>query len=64
METDKNKFNSLTPEILKKNETIYNEALDYAFSNSEIKNIAITGIYGAGKRENINIFSRMLFQSL
>lgn len=49
METDKNKFNSLTPEILKENETIYTEALDYAFRNSEIKNIAITGIYGAGK---------------
>ncbi|WP_240646050.1 hypothetical protein [Veillonella sp. 3310] len=44
-----NKFNALTPEVLEENEQIYTEALDYAFSNSSIKNIAITGIYGAGK---------------
>ena len=44
-----NKFNALTPEILKGNKQIYTEALDYAFSNNDIKNIAITGIYGAGK---------------
>lgn len=45
----KYKFNSLTPEILDKNKEIYTEALDYAFENKNIKNIAITGIYGAGK---------------
>lgn len=44
-----NKFNALTPEVLEENEQIYTEALDYAFSNSSIKNIAITSIYGAGK---------------
>ncbi|QGH00453.1 hypothetical protein EA456_08290 [Streptococcus dysgalactiae subsp. dysgalactiae] len=44
-----NKFNALTPEVLKENKQIYTEALDYAFSNDGIKNIAITGIYGAGK---------------
>lgn len=44
-----NKFNALTPEVLKENKQIYTEALDYAFGNSNIKNIAITGIYGAGK---------------
>lgn len=44
-----NKFNALTPEVLKANKQIYTEALDYAFGNSNIKNIAITGIYGAGK---------------
>lgn len=44
-----NKFNALTPEVLKENKQIYTEALDYAFSNDDIKNIAITGIYGAGK---------------
>lgn len=49
MESVKNKFNSLAPEILSDNKTIYTEALDYAFSNDAIKNIAITGIYGAGK---------------
>ncbi|WP_288908631.1 hypothetical protein [uncultured Megasphaera sp.] len=44
-----NKFNALTPEVLKENKQIYTEALDYAFSNDDIKNIAITGIYGSGK---------------
>ena len=44
-----NKFNALTPEVLKENKQIYTEALDYAFSNDDIKNIAITGVYGAGK---------------
>lgn len=48
-DTKHNKFNALTPEVLKENKKIYTEALDYAFGNSDIKNIAITGIYGAGK---------------
>ena len=43
------KFNSLTPDILKENKQIYTEALDYAFSNDDVRNIAITGVYGAGK---------------
>lgn len=49
MENRKEKFYSLTPEVLDENKKIYTEALDFAFSNSDIKNIAITGIYGAGK---------------
>ena len=50
MEEEKSKFNALTPEVLEGgNKSIYNEALDFAFSNKDIKNIAITGIYGAGK---------------
>ena len=49
MDKEKNKFNALTPEVLTENKQIYTEALDYAFGNSDIKNIAITGIYGAGK---------------
>ena len=44
-----NKFNALTSEVLNKNKEIYTKALDYAFANNDIKNIAITGIYGAGK---------------
>jgi len=44
-----NKFNALTSEVLDENNKIYTEALDYAFGNNDIKNIAITGIYGAGK---------------
>ena len=43
------KFYSLTPEVLNKNEYVYTEALDFVFSNDNIKNIAITGIYGSGK---------------
>lgn len=35
--------------ILENIEQVYTEALDYAFDNKDIKNIAITGIYGAGK---------------
>ncbi|MDO4873237.1 MAG: hypothetical protein Q3964_03970 [Carnobacterium sp.] len=45
----KNKFHSLTPEIMENNEDVYTEALDYVFSTDDIRNIAITGIYGAGK---------------
>ena len=49
MKVEKSKFNALIPEILEENKQIYTEALDYAFCNNDIKNIAITGIYGAGK---------------
>ena len=49
MGTEENKFNALTPETLSENKLIYTEALDFAFCNNDIKNIAITGIYGAGK---------------
>lgn len=49
MEKENPKFNSLTPEVLDKNKEIYTKALDFAFDNKDIKNIAITGIYGAGK---------------
>lgn len=43
------KFNSLTSDILEENKPVYTDALDYAFSNDDIRNIAITGVYGAGK---------------
>lgn len=42
-------FSSLSPTKLEKINPIYKKALDFAFSNDDIKNIAITGIYGAGK---------------
>lgn len=58
MEKENNKFNALTPEVLTENKQIYTEALDYAFSNSDIKNIAITGIYGAGKSTVCNTYIR------
>ena len=43
------KFESLTPKILDENNPIYTKALDFAFENDSIKNIAITGVYGSGK---------------
>ena len=43
------KFESLTPKILDKNNPIYTRALDFAFDDDNIKNIAITGVYGSGK---------------
>lgn len=43
------KLESLTPKILDKNNPIYTKALDFAFENDSIKNIAITGVYGSGK---------------
>lgn len=48
---ERKKFHSLTPQILGEEEVdkIYVEGLDFAFNDPEIKNIAITGIYGAGK---------------
>lgn len=49
MKDSNEKFNKLTPEILKENKKIYTKALNYAFNENDIKNIAITGIYGAGK---------------
>lgn len=49
MEEQKNKFNSLGPVDLGDNEQVYTEALNYAISNDEIKNIAITGTYASGK---------------
>lgn len=52
------KFNALTPKVLDENNEIYDEALDYVFSNSDIKNIAITGIYGAGKSTVWNTYVR------
>ena len=43
------KFESLTPKILDKNNPIYTRALEFAFDDDSIKNIAITGVYGSGK---------------
>lgn len=45
----KNNFNILGPEALDTNEKIYTEAINFALENNNIKNIAITGVYGAGK---------------
>lgn len=51
-------FKSLSPIQLEKNEDIYTEALNFAFINPEIRNIAITGIYGAGKSSVWKTFAK------
>jgi len=51
IDKDKGGFFSLCPSVLENNEeyNTYYEGLDCAFQDADIKNIAITGIYGAGK---------------
>ncbi len=49
MKKEESCFSALTPKVLQKNKKIYTDALNYAFSNNDVKNIAITGIYGSGK---------------
>ena len=51
-------FNSLTPDILEENKQVYTDALNYAFSNDDIRNIAITGVYGAGKSTVWNTYKK------
>lgn len=57
-ETRKTTFNSLTPDILEENKQVYTDALNYAFSNDDIRNIAITGVYGAGKSTVWNTYKK------
>jgi hypothetical protein len=42
------KFKKLTP-ICNAEIGIYSEALDYVFKNNDLRNIAVSGAYGAGK---------------
>lgn len=48
-------FQELTPSRIE-NMSYYNEALDFAFKNPDILNIAITGAYGAGKSSLIKTY--------
>ena len=57
-ESRKTTFTSLTPDILDENKKVYTDALDYAFSNDDIRNIAITGVYGAGKSTVWNTYRK------
>ena len=46
------KYEPLTPKLIDKDDKkyqVYRDALNQAYSRDEIKNIAITGIYGSGK---------------
>jgi len=48
MDENKYKFQKLTP-VNDADISVYEEAIDFAFNNSDIKNIAISGAYSAGK---------------
>ncbi|CVH78870.1 hypothetical protein BN3662_03084 [Clostridiales bacterium CHKCI006] len=48
MVQDKYKFEPLTPTD-DVNIVVYEEAINFIFKNSDIKNVAISGAYGAGK---------------
>lgn len=41
-------FQKLTP-VSDSNIDVYNSAIDFSFSNGDIKNVAISGPYSAGK---------------
>ena len=63
MENKETKFNSLTPDILEENKQVYTDALNYAFSHDDIRNIAITGVYGAGKSTVWNTYKKYKINS-
>lgn len=48
MAARKYRFERLTP-IDNMDLNVYEEAIDYVFSNSDVKNVAISGAYSAGK---------------
>ena len=52
-----NDFQDLTP-IDDADLTGYKEALDLAFNDDKIKNIAITGSYGSGKSSILNTYKK------
>lgn len=64
MENKVNEFNALTYDILKENKTGYTKALNFAMSNNDIKNIAITGQYGAGKSTVWNTYKKRVGEIL
>lgn len=55
MANEKIEFRKLTPTKEFKL-AIYEDALDYVFENNDIRNIAITGSYGAGKTSLIETY--------
>jgi hypothetical protein len=51
-------FQKLTP-VKEADLTIYQDALDYVFKNNDIKNVAISGAYSAGKSSVLETYKRM-----
>lgn len=56
VEMEKYNFKKLTPNKNLENITTYQEAIDFALSEDDIRNIAITGIYGSGKSSIIETY--------
>ncbi len=52
------RFDALTPIDNATNKEIYFVALNEALSNDDIKNIALTGIYGSGKSSILKTFQK------
>ena len=57
MAENEHKFQKLTP-CTDADITIYENALDFIFENPDIKNVAITGAYGAGKSSIIESYKK------
>lgn len=55
-DSNENFFKALTPTIDSDQDGVYEKALLHALKNAEIKNIAVTGGYGAGKSSVIKTF--------
>ena len=51
------KFQKLTPST-DVNMEVYEQALEYVFNNDDIRNIAISGGYGAGKSSMIESYKK------
>lgn len=57
MEGNTYKFQKLTP-IDDADLTLYKQALDFVFDNSDIRNVAISGAYGAGKSSVLKSYKK------
>lgn len=55
-------FQKLTPFDKIENLDFYEDALDFALNEKDIKNIAITGIYGAGKSSVLESYKNLKSQ--
>lgn len=57
MSSNKTMFQKLTP-IQNTDMNIYGEALDFVFENEDVKNVAISGAYSAGKSSVIETYKK------
>ncbi|WP_338731528.1 hypothetical protein [Mangrovimonas cancribranchiae] len=60
VEKETNDYDSLSPTVLSEEDiSVYNNALKVALEDEEIKNIALTGVYGSGKSSIIKTFQKL-----